>query len=184
MKTVAPAPVLASLAFLLSTAAFAAPPTGQDVAKVTPDMIQTASDIPTDWKQPQGSFDYVKRDVMIPMRDGVKLYTVIVIPKGAHDAPIVLTRTPYNASGSRPTTARTCADAVLVGRRGLFVDGGYIRVYQDIRGKYGSEGDYVMTRPPIGPLNPTTIDRHHRRLGHHRLAGEERPAGIERQASA
>ena len=44
------------------------------------------------------TFDYVKRDVMIPMRDGVKLHTVIVVPKGAAHAPILLTRTPYNAS--------------------------------------------------------------------------------------
>jgi len=43
--------------------------------------------------------DYVKREVMIPMRDGVKLHTVIVYPKGITNAPIVLTRTPYNASG-------------------------------------------------------------------------------------
>ena len=39
-----------------------------------------------------------------------------------------------------------------------FVRAGYIRVYQDIRGKYGSEGDYVVTRPVIGPLNPTKVD--------------------------
>ena len=43
-------------------------------------------------------FDYVKRDVMIPMRDGVKLHTVILVPKGAKHAPILLTRTPYNAT--------------------------------------------------------------------------------------
>src|SRR5471032_1463564 len=42
--------------------------------------------------------DYVKRVVMIPMRDGVKLYTVIVVPKDAKRAPIMLTRTPYNAA--------------------------------------------------------------------------------------
>lgn len=40
----------------------------------------------------------------------------------------------------------------------MFVDEGYIRVFQDVRGKYGSQGDYVMTRPPIGPLNPTKTD--------------------------
>src|SRR6185436_20745324 len=43
-------------------------------------------------------FDYTRREVMIPMRDGVKLHTVILIPKGAANAPILLTRTPYNAS--------------------------------------------------------------------------------------
>ena len=43
-------------------------------------------------------FDYVRREVMIPMRDGVKLHTVILVPKGAKGAPILLTRTPYNAT--------------------------------------------------------------------------------------
>ena len=52
------------------------------------------SDIPKSFTVPTAGDDYVKREVMIPMRDGVKLYTVILVPKGAHDAPIVLTRTP------------------------------------------------------------------------------------------
>src|SRR2546426_1850721 len=56
------------------------------------------SETPADFKPTFDGFDYVKRDVMIPMRDGVKLHTVIVIPKGAAGAPILLTRTPYNAS--------------------------------------------------------------------------------------
>ena len=55
-------------------------------------------DIPTTFEAPTTSYDYVKRVVMIPMRDGVKLHTVIVIPKGAKSAPTILTRTPYNAS--------------------------------------------------------------------------------------
>src|SRR5258708_28566509 len=57
-----------------------------------------AGDIPESFKVPTGDYDYVRREVMIPMRDGVKLYTVIVVPKGARNAPILLTRTPYNAS--------------------------------------------------------------------------------------
>jgi len=48
-------------------------------------------------------------------------------------------------------------DAVWAAQR-EWVDDGYIIVDQDIRGKYGSEGDYVMTRPPMGPLNPTKTD--------------------------
>jgi predicted acyl esterase len=60
-----------------------------------------AGDIPKTFELPQESYDYVKREVMIPMRDGVKLFTSIVIPKGARSAPILLTRTPYKA------TART-----------------------------------------------------------------------------
>ena len=57
-----------------------------------------ADDLTPDFKAPEPEKDYIKRVEMIPMRDGVKLYTVIVIPKGAKDAPIVLTRTPYNAA--------------------------------------------------------------------------------------
>jgi len=56
------------------------------------------SETPSTFKPVTSSFDYVKRDVMIPMRDGVRLHTVIVIPKGAKNAPILLTRTPYNAT--------------------------------------------------------------------------------------
>src|SRR5881396_1763305 len=55
-------------------------------------------DIPAKFDAPASAYDYVKRDVMIPMRDGVKLHTVIVVPKSARSAPILLTRTPYNAS--------------------------------------------------------------------------------------
>ena len=56
-----------------------------------------ASDIPSTFAAPATGYDYTRREVMIPMRDGVKLFTVIILPKGAHNAPILLTRTPYNA---------------------------------------------------------------------------------------
>ena len=150
-------PALGSLAFLLWAVASAAPLRGQVPAKITPDMIQTGSDIPADWKQPQDNFNYVKHDVMIPMRDGVKLHTVIVIPKGAHGLPMLLERTPYNASGFVPDNSPAMADAVWSGDKD-WADGSYILVWQDVRGKYGSEGKYVMTRPPMGPLNPTRTD--------------------------
>ena len=71
---------------------------------------QPTSDIPKSFVAPTAGYDYVKREVMIPMRDGVKLYTVIVVPKGAKNAPILLTRTPYNASGrAARNTVRTCS---------------------------------------------------------------------------
>src|SRR5262245_17629628 len=56
------------------------------------------SETPSKFEASTGTFDYVKRDVMIPMRDGVKLHTVILVPKGAQRAPILLTRTPYDAT--------------------------------------------------------------------------------------
>lgn len=122
-------------------------------APMTPDITGKKFNAP----EPQR--DFVKRVEMIPMRDGVKLYTVIVIPKGAHDAPILLTRTPYNAAkrASRMPNAERMVDALPQGDS-VFAEDGYIRVFQDVRGKYGSEGDYVMTRPPRGPLNKTGID--------------------------
>src|SRR3989449_9936465 len=118
-------------------------------------------DIPPKFETPTDSFEYVKRDVMIPMRDGVKLHTVIVIPKGAKNAPILLTRTPYNASAQVSHAASSHLGPILSGYDNateVIVEGGYIRVVQDIRGKHGSEGDYVMNRPLRGPLNPTPVD--------------------------
>jgi putative CocE/NonD family hydrolase len=106
-------------------------------------------------------FDYVRREVMIPMRDGVKLHTVILVPKGAKDAPILLTRTPYNATELTTHTQSSHLGPSLEGydnATDVIVEGGYIRVVQDIRGKYGSEGDYVMNRPLHGPQNPTPVD--------------------------
>ena len=102
--------------------------------------------------------DFERREVMIPMRDGVKLHTVILLPKGAKRAPIILTRTPYNADKRADRTNSENRDAVLPPGDDQLSAAGYIRVFQDIRGKYGSEGDYVMTRPLTGPLNDTAVD--------------------------
>src|SRR5215471_17942961 len=121
-------------------------------AQTTPPMTP---DIPKKFDAPTSAYDYVKRDVMIPMRDGVKLHTVIVIPKGARNAPIILTRTPYNASKRTERNQSPYMLATLPEGDEVFVAAGYIRVFQDVRGKYGSEGEYVMTPPPTGPLNPT-----------------------------
>jgi uncharacterized protein len=115
-------------------------------------------DIPADFKPPTEPRDYVKREAMIPMRDGVKLFTVIVMTKGVTNAPIVLTRTPYNAEARATRMESTRILSTLQLSDEPFVKAGYIRVYQDVRGKYKSEGDYVLTRPVIGPLNATKTD--------------------------
>jgi len=115
-------------------------------------------DIPAKFVKPEADNDYIKRVEMIPMRDGVKLYTVIVIPKGAKDAPIVMTRTPYNAKMRAQRNDSASMLALLPLADELYVKAGYIRVYQDVRGKYGSEGAYEMTRPPRGPLNTSKTD--------------------------
>ena len=106
-------------------------------------------------------FDYERREVMIPMRDGVKLHTVILVPKGAHDAPILLTRTPYDADDLTANRHSAHLGPALYGYDNAveaIIRGGYIRVVQDIRGKYNSGGIYVMNRPLRGPLNPTETD--------------------------
>ena len=115
-------------------------------------------DIPAKYEPPNTNFDYVKRVAMIPMRDGVKLYTVIVIPKGAQNAPILLTRTPYNAAKRTERMVSPHMLGTLPEGDGAFVKAGYIRVFQDVRGKYGSEGEYFMTRPLRGPLNSSRTD--------------------------
>jgi putative CocE/NonD family hydrolase len=119
------------------------------------------SDTPEKFEPITESFDYIRRDLMIPMRDGVKLRTVIIVPKGARAAPILLTTTPYDADGLTRHAESSHLDAILQGydnTTDVIVDGGYIRVVQDVRGKYGSEGDYVMNRPLRGSQNPTPVD--------------------------
>jgi uncharacterized protein len=119
---------------------------------------QEPADIPKVFAAPTASQDYVRREVMVPMRDGVKLHTVIVSPKGAKNAPILLTRTPYNASKRTARNDSPHMIATLPQGDEVFVNAGYIRVFQDVRGKYKSEGNYVMTRPVRGPLNSTATD--------------------------
>jgi putative CocE/NonD family hydrolase len=119
------------------------------------------SETPAKFDPVTDSFDYVKRDVMIPMRDGVKLHTVILVPKGSRNAPILLTRTPYNANDLTGYAHSAHLAPMLAGYDNALetiIEGGYIRVVQDVRGKYGSEGDYVMNRPLHGPQNPTPVD--------------------------
>jgi len=124
------------------------------------------SETPAKFVPVTDSFDYVSRDVMIPMRDGVKLHTIILIPKsiqhaGANHAGILLTRTPYDAKTLTTHSMSGHLGPMLQGydnAADIIVEDGYIRVVQDVRGKYGSEGDYVMNRPLHGPLNPTPVD--------------------------
>jgi putative CocE/NonD family hydrolase len=125
------------------------------------------SETPAQFNAPTAAYDYERRDVMIPMRDGVKLHTVILLPKalvdshGAKHAGILITRTPYDATGLTTHEASTHLGPVLEGYDNateVIIEDGYIRVVQDIRGKYGSEGDFVMNRPVHGPQNPTPVD--------------------------
>jgi hypothetical protein len=87
--------------------------------------------------------NYVKREERITMRDGVKLFTSIYIPKDATQKyPIMLNRTPYTVSPYGPDQYKTS-----LGPSELFTREGYIFVYQDVRGRWLSEGEYVNVRP-------------------------------------
>jgi len=94
--------------------------------------------------------DYVKRTEMIRMRDGTQLYTEILTPTSATGPlPILMERTPYNAKNIGPR---------LASRYKLLADDGYIFVFQDLRGKYASEGTFVMVRPPRDPARGEQVD--------------------------
>lgn len=121
------------------------------VTPMTPDVVASYDAV-----RPDANF--IRRTTMIPMRDGVKLYTVIVMKKGTANAPILLTRTPYDAKAATSRTASQSITEILPVMDAEFAEDGYIRVYQDIRGQHRSEGQFILTRPIIGPLNTTKID--------------------------
>src|SRR5262245_54293951 len=94
---------------------------------------------------------FEKIEAMIPMRDGVKLHTVIFAPTGASEPlPILMQRTPYGIDGWSTERLNRV-------HRELVADG-YIFVFQDIRGKYKSEGDFRMNRPPRDKRDSKSID--------------------------
>jgi putative CocE/NonD family hydrolase len=98
--------------------------------------------------------DYLKTEVMIPARDGVKLHTVIFRPKDSDTSgpklPFLMSRTPYGVDG---VTART-----IVSGKPELAASAYIFVYQDIRGRYGSEGTFVMNRPVVAHTSKKDVD--------------------------
>ena len=112
---------------------------------------------------------FVKTDAMIPMRDGVKLHTEIYAPKNAAEKlPLFITRTPYGLADDDAGYSR------LLGLYRELVDDGYLFAFQDIRGRFHSEGEFVMLRPPRDPARSEGHRRGHRHLRHHRLADQER----------
>ena len=86
--------------------------------------------------------NYTKREVMIPMRDGVSLYTAVFEPSGMSDRPVIMLRTPYSCSPYGEGFP-----SVLRKDLRLFSDNGYIIVLQNVRGRYMSEGEYENIRP-------------------------------------
>src|SRR5207253_3634687 len=91
-------------------------------------------------QEPDSAPGFDLTEVMIPARDGVKLHTTIFVPRGAQGPlPFIFTRTPYGIAYAANT---------LRGYYGALASDGYIFVFQDIRGRYASEGQFVMLRPP------------------------------------
>src|SRR2546423_12998736 len=106
--------------------------------------VMAQSETPSKFEPTNYGFNYERRTVMIPMRDGVKLHTVILVPKGARNAPILLTRTPYDADNLTTRAQSSDLGSSLYGYANptdVIVEGGYIRAVPDIRGTHGSEGD-------------------------------------------
>lgn len=125
----------------------------------TRDLSQSG-DVPRTFKTATPDFDHTRMESMIPMRDGVKLFTVIMIPNDAgRKMPIVLTRTPYNAARRASRTDSPDIAVALPAVDEELVRNGYIRVYQDVRGRFGSKGKYTMTIPPRGAFNRGQVDQ-------------------------
>jgi putative CocE/NonD family hydrolase len=118
---------------------------------MTPDVV-------SDYDPVRPQAQYIRRTAMVPMRDGVKLYTVMVMKKGLANAPLLLSRTPYDAKKAASRSPSQSITEIVDAMDAEFVQDGYIRVYQDIRGLHHSEGEFVMNRPLAGPLNDSRID--------------------------
>jgi putative CocE/NonD family hydrolase len=97
---------------------------------------------------------YVRSEAMIPVRDGVELHTVILRPEGSDKSgpplPFLMTRTPYGVNGASPESAATSKPELATS--------GYIFVYQDIRGRYGSGGQFVMNHPVVAHNSKADVD--------------------------
>jgi putative CocE/NonD family hydrolase len=95
--------------------------------------------------------EFERIEVMIPMRDGIRLHTLIFAPKQMTEPlPILMTRTPYGIAGM--TSQR------VAGGNAHLVPDGYIFAYQDIRGKFASEGEFRMNRPPRDKSDAKSVD--------------------------
>ena len=150
------APAFAALLCTESSAAQTAPP---PLAKYP----ALPSETPASFEPTNGGFEYIRRDVMITMRDGVKLHTVILVPKGA---PILLTRTPYDAT--RLTTHHESNHLASI------LDGYDSAVETIVEGGYDHGADPVELVPALRP-QPAALRAQH-------LLGQGRglPQGVQR----
>ena len=97
---------------------------------------------------------YEKSEVMVPMRDGTRLHTAIYASKDrSNPSGIILTRTPYSCRPYGPTELRGS-----LGPNPDYMKEGFTFVYQDVRGRYMSEGEFMDIRPPIPNKRPGQVD--------------------------
>ncbi len=107
----------------------------------------------------QGTFDikahYSKAEYMVPVRDGIKLFTQVYSPKDVSQKyPFLIARTPYSVGSYGPDTYRPS-----LGPSREFMEEGYIFVYQDVRGKFKSEGEFEVMRPhKVKKTGPKDVD--------------------------
>ena len=112
---------------------------------VFPALVHAQSEAP----DPPVGFDKIEQ--MIPMRDGVKLHTIIYVPKShTGSLPILFNRTPYGIDGMY----RVFPSGILK----ELIDDPFIFAFQDIRGRFKSEGQFVMLRPLRDASNAKAID--------------------------
>jgi putative CocE/NonD family hydrolase len=143
-----------SIAFCVTVAAVAqtTPPAATASAPQTQQQTaeQRRAELLKDYHGPK----YVRSEVMIPMRDGVELHTVILRPEESDTSgtplPFLMTRTPYGVAGDSPDTPPMSKPELATS--------GYIFVYQEIRGRYGSGGQFVMNHPIVPHHSKTDVD--------------------------
>jgi len=120
--------------------------------RLLPILISLFSTLPLSAQtSPEAAQTFQKSEQMITMRDGARLYTEYFIPKNVSESlPIIFLRTPYGAAG--------WGERSVVGFLKELADDGYIFAFQDIRGRFKSEGTFVMERPPRKTNDPKAID--------------------------
>ena len=115
-----------------------------------PDTVKRFADALKDYRGPK----YVREEVFLPVRDGVTLHTTIVRPEGSDTSgpplPFLMQRTPYGIDGYSEDVAEIMKPALAAS--------GYIFVFQDIRGRYQSGGQFVMNRPVVAHRSPSDVD--------------------------
>ena len=125
---------------------------GEDVTRL--------GDVPRRFVAPAAHDNYERIETMVPMRDGVKLFTLALVPRQPPGPlPVILTRTPYGAAKRAARTDSPDLAMVLPTADEDLVRDGYIRVYQDVRGRYRSQGRYTVTMPVRGPFNAGKVDQ-------------------------